>query len=123
MTVFQRVFGFFYPMQSVASTLGVFGVLGYLISFLCGISAAQYSNDEELKSLVRLSCLTHLFYFVRLCQISVLGGVAATFREMVSSHFLIPCKLLSPYSLAIDTNTHLKTSPTITGRHFSSLDG
>ncbi|KAF5854209.1 hypothetical protein GGP41_006981, partial [Bipolaris sorokiniana] len=90
MTVFQRVFGFFYPMQSVASTLGVFGVLGYLISFLCGISAAQYSNDEELKSLVRLSCLTHLFYFVRLCQISVLGGVAATFREMVSSHFLIP---------------------------------
>jgi hypothetical protein len=94
MTPFQRVFGFFYPIQNIASSLVVLGVFGYLTSLLCGISAAQYSNDEELKLLVRISCVTYLFYFTRLAQVSVIAGVADTFRELVGSHFLILCKFV-----------------------------
>jgi len=96
MTPFQRVFGFFYPMQNVTSSLVVLGIFGSLVALLCGISGAQYSNDEELKLLIRLSCVTYLFYFARMCQVSVIAGVADTFRELVGSHFLILCKCLNP---------------------------
>jgi hypothetical protein len=88
----QRLYGFFYPFLTCTASFGVLEMVSNMILFAAGWPNAIFADMEQLKLLVRVAAIGWLLRYARLCQVALLSGYSATFREMCCLYFLNPCK-------------------------------
>jgi len=89
----QRAFGFLYTLLEVQGGISGLTSIASTLLLFSGQPMVLYFNMSQLRLLLKLTSISHLFGFFLDCNTAMICGFAATFREQSFNTYMAPCKL------------------------------